>query len=53
MIDNAHDMCPASWLLLEELIDECYSLVIVLLINTDTRDRMMINSQSIRTFEEV
>ena len=31
-IDNAHNMCPTSWQLLEKVIEESYRLVVVLLV---------------------
>ena len=54
VIDNAHDMCPTSWLLLESIMREAINnIVIILLINTDTRDRMLIHPNSVEVFEEV
>ena len=52
-IDNAHNMCPTSWQLLEKVIEESYRLVVVLLVQSDDMDRMRIDPQSISTFERV
>ena len=46
-------MCPTSWMLLEEIMTECYRLVVILLVQSDDMDRMKINEQSIGTFEQV
>lgn len=52
VIDNAHEMCSTSWQLLEYIMSNCYRIVIILLVNTDTRDRILINPGSIEAFEE-
>ena len=53
MIDNAHNMCPTSWQLLESIIFDCYRLVVILLVQSDEMDRMKIHQDSIETFESV
>ena len=50
-IDNAHNMCPTSWLLLHNLLEESYRLVVILLVQSDDMDRMRIDLQSINQFE--
>ena len=40
-------------MLLEEIMTECYRLVVILLVQSDDMDRMKINEQSIGTFEQV
>jgi hypothetical protein len=46
-------MCPTSWLLLESIMIECYQVVIILLVKTDCRDRMVIHPNAVDTFVEV
>ena len=53
VIDNAHAMCPASWELLEQISDECYRVVVLLLMQSDDMDRIQIHPDSIKTFERV
>lgn len=50
-IDDAHRMCPTSWRLLDEIVDNCDRIAIFLLIKSDQRDRMKINKNSIESFE--
>ena len=50
-IDDAHRMCPTSWRLLDEIVDNCDRIAIFLLIKSDCRDRMKINKNSIESFE--
>ena len=52
-IDNAHNMCPTSWLLLQQVLEESYRLVVILLVQSDDMDRMKIDPQSIGIFEQV
>ena len=50
-IDNAQDMCPTSWLFLDNILEECYQVVIILLVQSDDMDRMKIHPQSVQAFE--
>ena len=52
-IDNAQNMCPTSWLLLEAIMTDCEAIVITLLIKSDSRDRMVIHPNAIQVFSEV
>lgn len=53
VIDNAHNMCPTSWDLLEAITEECYRIVIILLMQSDDMDRIRIHPDSVKTFERV
>jgi len=46
-------MCPTSWELLESITEECYRLVVVLLMQSDDMDRIRIHRDSIKKFESV
>ena len=46
-------MCPTSWLLLQQVLEESYRLVVILLVQSDDMDRMKIDPQSIDIFEQV
>ena len=51
-IDNAQDMCPTSWLFLDNILEECYQVVVILLVQSDDMDRMKIHPQSVQAFEQ-
>ena len=51
IMDNAHNMCPTSWKLIENILEETYRLVIILLVQSDDMDRMRIHSDSVTAFE--
>jgi len=46
-------MCPTSWELLESVAEECYRLVVVLLMQSDDMDRIRIHRDSVKKFESV
>ena len=47
ILDNAHNMDANSWYLLENVIEESYRLVIILLCQSDDMDRMRITPDSV------
>jgi hypothetical protein len=46
-------MDPTSWHLLDSIVEECYRVVIIMLVQTDDMDRMKINPGSVHAFEQV
>ena len=53
VLDNGHDMDPTSWHLMESIVEECYRVVIILLVQSDDMDRMKIHPGSVAAFESV
>ena len=51
--DEAHKLCPLSWQLLTDIARECEGkIVILLIIQSDDRDRKIITPNSVESFEE-
>lgn len=53
VMDNAHNMDPTSWQLLESVIEESYRIVVILLVQSDDMDRMKIHPSATVAFEQV
>ena len=51
VIDNAHLMCPTSWMLLENLTQEAQQVAFFLIVQSDDRGRIKITSDSMDSFE--
>lgn len=53
VMDNAQNMDPTSWQLLESVIEESYRIVVILLVQSDDMDRMKIHPSAEAAFEAV
>ena len=52
-LDGAQRMCPTSWKLLDDITAEWGRVAIFLVIQSDEKDRLMIEPQSVAAFEQI
>lgn len=50
-LDNAHNMCPTSWKLLHEILEQCEKFMLYLIVKSDDKDRLLIKIESAQAFE--
>ena len=50
-IDNAHRMDKVSWQMFQSLVHECSNFALIMLMQTDDRDRIKISDAAAQEFE--
>lgn len=51
-LDDSHNMCPTSWRLLSEILQQCEHLMLYLIVKSDEKDRLLIKIESAQAFEQ-